>query len=43
MSSKGFLNLNRFKSGKTIKQQTKRIADDSRNKPITIKSRKASI
>ncbi len=33
MSSKGFLNLNRFKSSKAIKQQTKRRADDSRNKP----------
>ena len=35
MSSKGFLNLNRFKSGKAIKQQTKRRTDDSRNKPTT--------
>ncbi len=40
MSRKGFLNLNRFKSGKSIKQQTKRRADKSRNKPI--KSRKVT-
>ena len=40
MSSKGFLNLNRFKSGKSIKQQTKRIVDNSRTKPI--KSRKGN-
>jgi hypothetical protein len=33
MSSKGFLNLNRFKSGKTIKRQTKRGTDDGQNKP----------
>jgi hypothetical protein len=32
MSSKGFLNLNRFKSGKAIKQLAKRRADNSRNK-----------
>jgi len=38
MSSKGFLNLNRFKSSKAIKQQTKRRADDNRNK--STKSRK---
>jgi len=38
MSSKGFLNLNRFKSGKAIKQQTKRRKDNTRNKQI--KSRK---
>lgn len=38
MSNKGFLNLNRFKSGKTIKQQMKQTADNSRNKPL--KSRK---
>jgi hypothetical protein len=40
MSNKGFLNLNRFKSGKMIKQQTKRRADDRENKPR--KSRKVS-
>ena len=34
MSSKGFLNLNRCKSGKAIKQQAKRRADNNRNKPI---------
>jgi hypothetical protein len=33
MSSKGFLNLNRFKSSKAIKQEMKRSADESRNKP----------
>jgi len=40
MSNKGFLNLNRFKSGKMVKQQTKRKADDLENK--TQKSRKVS-
>ena len=40
MSNKGFLNLNRFKSGKAIKQQTKRTVDNSRTKPI--KSRKVT-
>jgi hypothetical protein len=41
MSNKSFLNLNSFKSGKTIKQQTRRTklrADNNRNKPS--KSRK---
>ena len=32
--SKGFLNLNRFKSGKAIKQQVKRIGADRRNRLI---------
>lgn len=32
MPSKGFLNLNRFKSSKAIKQQTKRRAYDSLKK-----------
>jgi len=32
--SKGFLNLNRFKSGKAIKRQAKRRARDSQNKPL---------
>jgi len=34
MSSKGFLNLNRFKSGKAIKQQTKLRVGNNRNEPI---------
>jgi len=34
MPSKIFLNLNRFKSGKAIKQQTKRRAGNNRNEPI---------
>jgi len=38
MSSKGFFNLNRFKSSKAIKQQTKRGADNNQNK--SRKSRK---
>ena len=32
--SKGFLNLNRFKSGKAIKQQTKRRTGDSQSKSM---------
>ncbi len=34
MSNKGFLNLNRFKSGKAIKQQAKQKANHSRNEQI---------
>jgi hypothetical protein len=34
MPSKVFLNLNRFKSGKAIKQQTKRRAGNNRNEPV---------
>ena len=40
MSNKGFLNLNRYKSGKTVKQQIKQKGHNDRNKPQ--KSRKAN-
>jgi hypothetical protein len=32
--SKGFLNLNRFKSGKAIKRRAKQRAANSRNKSV---------
>ena len=34
MSNKGFLNLNRFKSGKAIKQQSKLGAHDERKNKL---------
>jgi hypothetical protein len=40
MSNKGFLNLNRCKSGQTIKQPIKQKSQNDRNKPQ--KSRKAN-
>jgi len=40
MSNKGFLNLNRYKSGKTIKQQIKQKRHNDHNKPH--KSRKVN-
>lgn len=37
MANKGFLNLNRFKSGKAVKQQVKRGSDNRREKLIKVK------